>query len=181
MPNYARDPTIAEWATGPLLAACVLLVTSGITKLIRPAPVRAAARAIGMPSSPAAARGLGAVEVGVAIAAAVAGRTGALAAALLFTALAGASVLLLWRAPATPCGCVGDAVPSSGTHVAVNLAAAAVAFAAATGGPPLTRLPGAFLERAIFAALVVCAARLAFLTLASPVAAERRRIAGAAR
>jgi hypothetical protein len=152
--------------SGPFLAACALLAWSGTAKLARPRSTSAAARAIGLPSSTAAIRAFGAIELGAACAGAAAGHAGALLVAFVFTALAVLALRLLRRAPTTPCGCLGASnTPASRAHVAVNAAAALVAIGAAFGGSPfagMTRLPFAGVP---FVVLVLCAARLAALTI----------------
>jgi hypothetical protein len=67
-----------SWATGPFLGACVLLAWAGAAKVVRPAPARTAFRAIGLPSSVAAVRALGGVEVAIALAGMLLGRVAAL-------------------------------------------------------------------------------------------------------
>jgi hypothetical protein len=152
--------------SGPFLAACVLLAWSGATKLARPRPTRGAARALGLPSSALAVRALGAIELGAAATGAAIGHAGALLVACVYGFLAVTAVRLVRRAPATPCGCLGSAdAPASWIHVVVNLGAAVVAIVAAFSGSPLGRVAGLPLAGVPFVVLVLCAARLAALTI----------------
>lgn len=156
---------VSVWAAGPFLAACALLAWSGAIKLLRPASTRVAARAIGAPSSTIAVRALAATELTIAILGATFGHVGALLVAALYAGLAVVALRLLRRAPATPCGCLGASdAPVSRAHVALNVVAALVAVAAASGAPfavlgaqPLAGIP--------FVVLALCTARLATITI----------------
>jgi hypothetical protein len=157
---------LAVWASGPFLASCGLLAWSGVRKLARPADARPGARAAGLPSSVVAVRVFGTIELSVAIAGAAAGRAGALAVAATYAFLTVVAWRLLRRAPATPCGCLGgDDAPASGAHVGVDAACTVLALVAAGAGSPLARLTTLPLAGVPFAVLVVCAARLAALTI----------------
>ncbi len=152
--------------SGPFLAACALLVWSGAAKLTRPGSTSAAARAIGLPSSSGAVRVFGAIELGAACAGAAAGRAGALLVSCMYGGLAVVALRLLHRAPATPCGCLGtSSTPASRAHVAVNAGAALVALGATLDGSPLAGIAGLPLAGVPFVVLVLCAARLAALTI----------------
>ena len=152
--------------SGPFLAACALLAWSGAAKLARPRHARAAARAIGLPSTAGAVRVLGAIELGAACAGAALGHIAALLVAVVYAALAVVALRLLRQSPATPCGCLGSSRgPASRAHVVVNGAAALIAVAAAFGGSPLAGISALPLAGVPFVVLVVCAARLATLTI----------------
>ncbi len=152
--------------SGPFLAACALLAWSGAAKLARPRATSTAARAIGLPSSTAVVRAFGALELGAAVLGTVIGHVGALIVAFMYAGLAVLALRLLRHAPATPCGCLGSSsAPASWAHVAVNGAAALVAVAAAFAGAPLSRITELPLTGVPFVVLVVCAARLAALTI----------------
>ncbi len=160
------DTMIAAWSAGPFLAACALLVWSGVSKLRDPRATRAAADALDLAGTPLTVRAVGAAEVAAAVVGAVFGHLGALSVAAVFGALTVVAVRLLRRAPATPCGCLGASdAPVSRAHVAVNLAAVMAAVAAASGGPPLARIPDLPLAGVPFVVLVLCAARCASLLI----------------
>jgi len=165
---------LAAVSAGPFLAACALLVVSGLSKLRRPDPARAALSAAGARVAPGAVVVLGAVELGAGVAGAVFGRGAALLVALLYLALAAFAIRLLVRAPATPCACLGSSTATvSVGHVLVDLGAALFALMAATGGAPLTRVAHGPLTAAVFVALVGCCFVLLTLTLdALPVLAR---------
>ena len=152
--------------SGPFLAACALLGWSGAAKLVRPRSTSTAAHAIGLPSSTAAVRAFGAVELGAACAGAAVGHAAALLVACAYAGLAVLAVRLLRRAPATPCGCLGASdAPVSPAHVALNFAAVVLAVAAAFGDAPLAGITALPLAGVPFVVLVLCAARLAALTI----------------
>ena len=152
--------------SGPFLAACALLAWSGAAKLARPRSTGAAARAIGLPSSTVAVRAFAAMELGAACTGATVGHAGALLVACVYAGLALLAVRLLRRSPATPCGCLGASnTPASRPHVALNAAAALVALGAAFAGSPLAGITALPLAGVPFVVLVLCAARLAALTI----------------
>lgn len=157
---------VAVWFAGPFLAACALLAWSGANKLTRPGPTRLAARAIGLPSTPLGVRVLGAVELTAAIAGAIFGRWGAVLVAVVYAGLTMVSTRLLARAPGTPCGCLGaSSAPASRAHIVLNISAGCVAAVAAFGGSPLSVLGTQPLGGVPFVVLVICAVRLAALTV----------------
>jgi hypothetical protein len=160
------DTTLAAWAAGPFLAACALLVWSGVSKLRTPRATRDAAAALGLPATAGAVRTLGVIEVTAGAAGAVFGSYAALAVAAVYLALTIAAARLLRRAPATPCGCLGASdAPVSVAHVVVNISAVAVSVAAAFGGSPLARIADLPLAGVPFVVLVLCATWLATLTI----------------
>ena len=158
---------LATWLSGPFLAACVLLGWAGVAKLTRPAHTRAAARAIGAPSSTRSVRVLGAIELGAVAAGVAIGSVGAVAVAIVFAALTLSAARLLARAPDAPCGCLGaPGAPVSPAHVVVNASATLIALGAAAGGSPLAVLSTLPLAGVPFVVLIACASRLAWLVLA---------------
>jgi len=123
----------------PYALVIVLLLVSGVLKVLRP---RATAQAMldgGLPGSTTAARCVGVVEIvvaGWALAAPGAGGAAALAVVYLcFAAFLG--YVLRTHPDAGSCGCAGaTAVPPSRLHLTLDLLAAAIAIAyASTGGP----------------------------------------------
>ena len=146
---------------------CALLAWAGVGKLRQPAATRVAAREIGLPSSRAAVRALGVVELGAAIAGAVFGGIAAALVAGLYVGLTVASARLLRRAPGTPCGCLGaSTAPASRAHVIVNAAAVVVSVsAAALGGSPLARAAASPLGGMPLFVLAALTAWLAALTI----------------
>ena len=123
-------------ATGPLVAAALLLASAGRAKLGRPAPTGLALAGAGLPGSDAVVRALGAFEIAAAGAAALAGGWFAAPLALLYLGFAAFTTLQVRRAAAggaaADCGCFGDhAAPVGWAHVAINLAVAGAALVAA--------------------------------------------------
>lgn len=159
---------MANLATGPFVAVCVLLLVSGFGKVRNPGPTEPALRAIGLPARPNAVRLLGAVELTVAIAGLCIGP-----AAVLVAALYGALAIVAWRlyrhSPATPCGCLGAATaPVSIAHVVLNLAAMVVALASISTTSPLARMVDAPAAGIVLLVLSLLIARLAVLTADLP-------------
>ena len=153
---------IASIAAGPFAAACLVLAFAGVAKVRRPAGTTAAASAIGLPSSPAAVRGLGVVEIGAAIAGIAVGAWAALVVAALYLGLAVVAARLVRRAPGTNCGCLGPSdSPVSVAHVVVDGGAVAAAAFAAFGGSPLTAAGNNVWVRIAFIAATACCAWLA--------------------
>ena len=117
---------------GPYLAATVVLALAGAVKLADPGGTRVALRTVGLPSSVAVARGLGAVElVLVAGVLAVGGPVPALGVAATYLGFAVVAEVLRRRTDGqADCGCFGAAsAPVTRVHVAVDVALAAVALA----------------------------------------------------
>jgi len=120
-------------ATGPLVAAAVLLAGAGVAKLQRPAPTGLALARAGLPGSDLVVRTLGHTEITIAIAAALLGGWLAAPLALAYLGFAAFTTLQL-RAAATrgepaDCGCFGDhSAPLGRSHVAINLLVAAAAL-----------------------------------------------------
>lgn len=118
---------------GPLFAAALLVALAGAAKVARPAAARVALRTAGLPSSAAAVRSLGVVELALAFGVlAAGGRPGGAAIAVAYVGFAGFAAFLAGRSRrAVPCGCFGSSsTPVGPLHVGVNLALAAVGLAA---------------------------------------------------
>jgi hypothetical protein len=158
---------LATWLSGPFLAACVLLTWAGAVKFARPDDTRAAARAIGAPSSKHAVRLLAAIELAAGFVGAAIGSVGALFVAMVYLGLTLSSARLLRRAPEVPCACFGASrAPVSAAHVAVNAGATVIALSAIAGGSPLAVMFSLPFAGVLFLVLVGCAARLTWLLLA---------------
>lgn len=160
---------------GPFLVACAVLAAGGATKALEPAPTRALLRALALPAprwSPAL---IGAAEIVLAGAAALAGWPGAALVAVTYLGFAGLTARLLGRPGATACGCFGRlSAPPSRLHVGIDLALAAAAAAAVVDRvpglvPALADQPGAgvplLLGVAVGCLLVVTATTALPLTL----------------
>jgi hypothetical protein len=154
--------TLANIAAGPFAAACLVLAFAGVAKLRRPAGTGSAAAAIGLPASPGAVRGLGAVEIVVAAGGLALGGPAALAVAAIYLALAIVATRLLVRSPGTNCGCLGASdSPVSIGHVIVDGAAVVAALLATFGGSPLLAAGTSVPVRLAFLAATACCAWLA--------------------
>ena len=157
---------IALSLAGPFLGACALLALAGAGKVLKPAPARTAALAAGLRIPRSGVVAFGFVELGAGGAGALLGGRFAFAVAACYLVLTVFAVRLLLRAPTTPCACLGSSnAVVTRTHVAIDVAAACVAIAAASGGPPLAQLGARWLAGAVFVALVACCVRLAALAL----------------
>lgn len=127
---------------GPLHLVALVLVISGAQKVLDPAPPTQAMRDAGMPLVPRRGtwpgRALGVVEAATGLAVVATPWTGAgIWMAAFYVALAGFVVLLRRRDDTAGCGCFGaTSAPPTRLHVVANLAAAAVAVAAAAIGMP---------------------------------------------
>ncbi|HJR91453.1 MAG TPA: MauE/DoxX family redox-associated membrane protein [Acidimicrobiia bacterium] len=123
--------------------AAALLVISGGSKLIDPAPTRGALAAADLPDGAWTAPALGLAEVVAGIGGTVLGGPASVAVGVIYLGFAGFVTLALVRKlPIQSCGCFGrtDTPPTWG-HLVFNLVSAAVAFAlAATGSIPLDTL-----------------------------------------
>lgn len=119
---------------GPLHLIALVLVVSGMQKLLDPAPAAAAMRAVGLRVH-GAVLGMGEVALGLAALAWPHPVTAGLL-ALAYAALAAFVVVLRRRDAGVACGCFGSSsTPPSTTHVVLNLASAALATTAAATGP----------------------------------------------
>lgn len=135
-------PRVVSALAGPLHLVALVLVVSGAQKLGRPLPAAQAMAAAGLRVPvrlrPVAGRALGVVEAASGLAVfAVPHPAAALWLAGAYLALAGFVVVLRRRDATASCGCFGSATtPPTTAHVVLNLAAAAVALAAAAVGVP---------------------------------------------
>jgi hypothetical protein len=119
---------------GPFYAVCLLLAVAGGFKTVRPAATVGALRAVGLPGSRPLVRVMGAGEVVVGLGAVITGwpvLAGLVAVA--YGAFAGFVAAALRRGtPIQSCGCFGSVdLPPTRIHFVVDIAAAAVATAAA--------------------------------------------------
>jgi hypothetical protein len=129
---------------------------------------------MGLPASPALVRVGAAVEVAIAAGALVDGSRpfAALVAASYLGFAAFVLAALRRGVPLSSCGCFGVAdTPPSGVHLALNLAATAVAgvvalgWAAAGGLAEITAMDGSLLLRATFVTLTAAATWFAYVAL----------------
>jgi len=167
---------------GPVWIAAVVLAAAGAGKLLRPGAAAPTMRALRLPAGAVWVRGLGLVEVAVAVAAVVAG--GTVAPALLAVAYLGLAVVAerLRRRPATSggCGCFGrSGAPVGVLHVAVDAGCTAVAAGAAVTGLPSVTAAVSGLPAGGAAHLVLvtagAAAVVALLTVLPETLAAARR------
>jgi hypothetical protein len=142
LPRY--PPSTRTDEVLPLIAplfflAAGLLVVAGVGKAWRPRPTTQALYGAGLPGSEIAVRCLGLVEMVAGAAALMRPATwNAVVVAVLYLAFGGfVTFLLLARPAATSCGCSGTReTPPSWLHVAMDVAAAAVASIAAVVSTP---------------------------------------------
>lgn len=170
--------------SGPFLIAAVLLAAAGIAKTMDPTMTVGALRKFGIPVSSAAVRGLGAIEAGLAVAAAVTGAPSLVLGVAISYVVFSAFVVVARarRLPIGSCGCFGRVdTPPSWIHVAVNLACAASAFgvAARDGGGLASTLDAQPLAGVPFLALIAVGTYAAFTALTvvpqlAMASAERR-------
>jgi hypothetical protein len=157
---------IARSVSGLYLGACALLAIAGAGKVLHPGPTRAAVFATGLRVPRGGVVAFGLVEVTIGVAGAALGGRSAFAVAACYLLLTVFAVVLLARAPTTPCACLGSrGAPVSRAHVAVNVAALGVAAAAASGGSPFAQFSGRWFASAVFLVLVACCVKLAALVL----------------
>lgn len=159
---------------GPFLVSAALLGAGGAAKVARPAATARALGGIGIPASPALVRAGAAAELAVAAGALVDdGRLFALLVAASYLAFAGFVATALRRGvPLSSCGCFGVRdTPPTALHLALNLAAAAVAGAVGLGRAgggglaEITALDGSLLLRGAFVVLTATSAWFAYLAL----------------
>ncbi len=126
---------MAEALSTPFLVAALVLGTAGVAKLRAPAPAMRALAGAGLPAGAALVRAFAALELALALWAALApSRAAAVAAAAAFLILAGVATLLARRA--SSCGCFGDReAPASALQPLLSVALAAIAAAAALWPP----------------------------------------------
>lgn len=136
-------------ALGPLLVAAWLLAFAGFEKLERPAPTALALARAGLRVPDWTVRGLGAVEVALAVVAGALGGPAGWAVAGLYLGFAAFTTRQVLQVRATgeaaDCGCFGEtAAPVGWSHVVVNVAlAAAAALAGVVGADGIGGIDGA--------------------------------------
>lgn len=160
---------VAEIASGPYLAAGALLVVTGTAKLRTPRPTTAAMHAIGLPARDVLTRAIGAAEIAVAVAGALAGGRVAFVVATTYAAFLAVAWRLHTHAPATACGCIGAHSAAVGVaHLATCAAAAAVAvvYGAWNGDGVVSVLREQPYAGVPFAVLVACCAAIVTLFMA---------------
>lgn len=131
-----------SWLAGPYLVAAGLLVLAGGSKIAAPSSASRALASLHWPASRHLVRLLGVAEVGLGLAALVAGgRVPASLVALAYVSFSGFVALALARGGVLgSCGCFGTPdTPPTRTHLGLTLvlAAAALAVAVRPFGPPL--------------------------------------------
>jgi hypothetical protein len=114
---------------GPYFMIATLLVITGVPKLTNPGGTARALYSLGLPATLTTERAIGAAEIGAGIAALLlGGRLAAAAVAIVYLGFSAFIALALRSDKVKNCGCFGDKdVPPSLLHLAVDLAAAAVA------------------------------------------------------
>ncbi|HJQ77620.1 MAG TPA: MauE/DoxX family redox-associated membrane protein [Acidimicrobiia bacterium] len=114
----------------------LLLVLTGVAKILSPRDVARAIGALGLPTWTPLGVVIGTVEVGVGVGALLVG-AGLWAQGVLYAGFAGWIYLALRReVPLASCGCLGkDDTPPTWAHLVMNLIAVAVSLAAAAAGP----------------------------------------------
>lgn len=117
--------------------AAALLILSGGSKIVDPAPTRGALTASGLPDGAWAALLLGAGEIFAALAGIVVGGWAALLVTAVYLGFAGfVANALLRRLPIQSCGCFGKVdTPPTWSHLVFNLISAAAAGGIAVGSP----------------------------------------------
>lgn len=118
-----------SWA---LAVVAVVLAATGLLKLVDPQPSVPMLKALGLPSSPVAIRGVGVAELGAGLVVLMwDSRVGPALVAVAYGAFTALMVTLRRRSPATSCGCIGRwSGPPLVRHVAINAAACAVGLGA---------------------------------------------------
>jgi hypothetical protein len=115
--------------------AAALLVLSGGSKIVDPAPTRGALTASGLPGGAWAALLLGVIEIFAALAGIVIGGWAAFLVAAIYLGFAGfVAIALVRRLPIQSCGCFGKVdTPPTWSHIVFNFISAAVAGGIAVG------------------------------------------------
>jgi len=148
------------------VTAAGVLALGGVAKLTSPSAATGALAIAGLRARPVDVRILGAGEVALAAACAVWPSTvTALALAVAYAAFAAVVALLRRRSgSAAPCGCFGDeGGTASRWHLWFNVAAAAVAVAAAVAPPSWDAVDLGGIELVAFAAGVLASVYLAYV------------------
>jgi hypothetical protein len=158
-----------------------VLAVGGLAKLRGPEATVPMLRALGLPGAPGLARLLGLVELGVGVAAFLAGgRVLAAVVAVLFLGFTVAMLRLRAGGDAVSCGCFGrSSAPPTFVHVAVDALAAAVAVTAAALDAPgflavRPDLPAAGVPQLLVTALAVWLVVVTLTVLPEALVAARR-------
>ena len=156
---------------GPFLAAAVLLVAAGGSKLVDPLPLVRALRSARLPAPAGAVRALAGAEVVLGLVALTTGsRAASAGVALSYAAFTGFVLLARHRGGVlASCGCFGKTdTPPTTTHVAVTAALAGVAGVVAVRplGPVPDLLAGSPLGGLALVVATVAVASTAYLVLA---------------
>ena len=156
---------------GPFLAAAVLLVAAGGSKLVDPLPLVRALRSARLPAPAGAVRALAGAEVVLGLVALTTGsRAASAGVALSYAAFTGFVLLARHRGGVlASCGCFGKTdTPPTTTHVAVTAALAGVAGVVAVRplGPVPDLLAGSPLGGLALVVATVAVAATAYLVLA---------------
>lgn len=159
--------------------AAALLVLSGGSKLIDPAPTQGALRTAGLPAGSWTAPALGTLEIVAAIAGTILGGPASAVVGVLYLSFAVFVAIALKRElPLQSCGCFGrDDTPPTRGHLLFNTVSAVAAFGVAAGGESpfalLADQPLAALPYAAFVALGVWVVYLLLAELPQTLAAGR--------
>ena len=156
---------------GPFLAAAVLLVAAGGSKLVDPLPLVRALRSARLPAPAGAVRAFAGAEVVLGLVALTTGsRAAAAGVALSYAAFTGFVLLARHRGGVlASCGCFGKTdTPPTTTHVVVTAALAGVAGVVAVRplGPVPDLLAGSPLGGLALVVATVAVAATAYLVLA---------------
>jgi Methylamine utilisation protein MauE len=158
-------------------SAALLLLVAGLAKIMRPAPTTDLLVSLGVPVGERSARGIGAVESAVGIAAL--GTGGAVTAAVTgaFYVAFVAVVVRAIGAGATSCGCFGRVdAPPSWIHVVGNAVLAGVSFTAIAGDPVIDVMddqPAGGLGFVLLVGVVAGLALVAFTALPEALGARK--------
>ena len=149
--------------------AAALLVMSGGSKLIDPAPTRGALGTAGLPHGPWTAPLLGLIEITAALAGTVMGGWASGSVAAVYAGFAGfVTYALVRKVPLQSCGCFGrtDTPPIRG-HLVFNVASAVAALGVAVSGRiPLELLADQPLSAIPYLGFVAMGVWLVYLLLA---------------
>lgn len=149
--------------------AAALLVISGGSKLIDPAPTRGALAAANLPSGAWTSPLIGLSEIAAGIAGTVSGGTASVTVGIIYLGFAGFVALALFRdLPIQSCGCFGRAdTPPTRGHLVFNLVSGTVAVAiAAIGRIPIDTLSDQPLAAVPYMGFVAVGVWVVYLLLA---------------
>lgn len=149
--------------------AAALLVLSGGSKLLDPAPTRGALEATGLPSGPWTAPALGTVEIVAGVAGTILGSWASLGVAVVYLGFAVfVAYALIRNLPLQSCGCFGRAdTPPTWSHLAFNAASLVAAVGVyASGRTPIDLLADQPLWGIPYLAFVALGVWIVYLLLA---------------